>query len=326
MQQHGRIGTIKQQTGNDSVVIGQTGIGQNTCLARQTDHFRADKGFDRIALIDLTDGARRDHQPLVAGDRDPVRIDCRGATGNAVVGPDKTCNKRRLRFVIQFLGRAQLFKPAMVHHGNVVRQHQGLRLVVCDVDKSGAKSGLQLLELDLHVLAQFQIKRTQRFIEQQQGGFQYQAAGNGHTLLLPARELVDPLVLGTGQADAFQHVADAAFDLILGDTAAGQTIANVVAHVHHRKQGQMLEHHVDRAPVRRHAVHGLATNQNIPKVRTQKTRDHAQQRCFSATRWPEDREEAAPLDTERQIVDGAKSTVVFGNMDSLKIGLRRSKC
>ena len=39
-----------------------------------------------------------------------------------------------------------------------------------DVDKGGAEGGLQLLELDLHVLAQLEIQCAQRLIEQQERG------------------------------------------------------------------------------------------------------------------------------------------------------------
>jgi len=67
-----------------------------------------------------------------------------------------------------------------------------------------------------------------------------------------------------------------------GDTAARQAVTDVLADRHHREQRQMLKHHVDRPLVGWHAVHGLAANADVARIRAQKARNHAQQRGFSA--------------------------------------------
>ena len=81
--------------------------------------------------------------------------------------PTKAGDKRRLRFVVERLWRAELLETPGVHHRHLVGKHQRLGLVVRDVDEGGAERRLQLLQLDLHVLAQFQVERAQRFVEQQ---------------------------------------------------------------------------------------------------------------------------------------------------------------
>ncbi len=45
------------------------------------------------------------------------------------------------------------------------------------------------LDLDLHMLAQLLVERAERFVHQDDRGLVDEAAGKGHALLLPAREL-----------------------------------------------------------------------------------------------------------------------------------------
>jgi hypothetical protein len=117
----------------------------------------------------------------------------------------------------------------MVHHGDAVRQYQGFRLVVRDVHEGRAEGCLQLLELDLHVFAQLQIKGSQRFIEQQQCRLEHQAAGDRHALALSARELFDALVRGAGKPDTLEYRRGTARALGARNTAARQSEGDVLA-------------------------------------------------------------------------------------------------
>ena len=124
---------------------------------------------------------------------------------DAVVRADEAGHERRLRSVVQILRRAQLFEASMTHDADVIGQHQRLGLIVGDVDEGRAEGGLQLLQFDLHVLAQLEIERTQRFVEQQQGRLEHQAARDGDALPLAARQLIDAFARRTAQAHALQH-------------------------------------------------------------------------------------------------------------------------
>jgi hypothetical protein len=101
----------------------------------------------------------------------------------------------------------------------VIGQHERLRLVVRDVDERRAEIRLQLLQLDLHVLAQLEVERAQRLVEQQQRGLEHEAPRDRHPLLLAARQLVDALALRAGKADPLQHRLDARRDLRARDAA-----------------------------------------------------------------------------------------------------------
>ena len=58
-----------------------------------------------------------------------------------------------------------------------------------------AERALQLLQLDLQLLAQLAVERAQRLVEQQDVGLEDDGAGQRHALLLAARELRRPAIL-----------------------------------------------------------------------------------------------------------------------------------
>ena len=142
-----------------------------------------------------------------------VAVAARDAAGDAVVGADEAGDEGRGGLVVELLRRAELLEAAAVHDGDVIGQHQRLGLIVGDVDEGGAERGLQLLEFDLHVLAQLQIERAERLVEQQQRRLEHHAARDRDALTLAAGELIDALVSGAGQADALEHGLGAALAL-----------------------------------------------------------------------------------------------------------------
>ena len=75
-----------------------------------------------------------------------------------------------------------------------------------DIDEGDVHIALQPFQLQLHLLAQLEVQRAQRLIQQQDLGFVDQAAGNGHALLLAARHLGDAAALKAFQAHHFQHI------------------------------------------------------------------------------------------------------------------------
>ena len=85
------------------------------------------------------------------------------------------------------LGRcSHLFDLALIEHRDPVAHRQRLFLVMRDEDKGDAHLLLDVLEFHLHLLAQFQIQRAQRLIQQQHFGMIDQGACQGYTLPLSA--------------------------------------------------------------------------------------------------------------------------------------------
>jgi hypothetical protein len=64
--------------------------------------------------------------------------------------------------VIQSLWASYLPKPPRVYHSDIVGHHERLCLVMSDLEKCRLELVLKLLQLNLHVLSQFQIQRPQK--------------------------------------------------------------------------------------------------------------------------------------------------------------------
>ena len=193
-----------------------------------------------------------------------------------------------------------------------------------DVEKCRSKVRLKRLQFDFHLLAQLQIKRTQRLVEQQDVGLQHHAAGDGHALLLAARKLVHPALLHTGEADAFEHFADLAGNDVLRLAPAPQAIADVLLDAHHREQCEMLEHHVHGALVGRGVEDRAVLDQNVTRRWLKKPGDHPHDRGLAAAGGTEDREERALRHFEADVVDRRHVAEHLHQVDALQIRQRHA--
>ena len=80
---------------------------------------------------------------------------------------DEAGDELGLRLLVHLRRRADLLDPALVEHGDAVAHRERLFLVVRDVDERDAEVALQRLQEDLHLLAQLQVERAERLVEQQ---------------------------------------------------------------------------------------------------------------------------------------------------------------
>ena len=108
--------------------------------------------------------------------------------------------------LVDLLGDGDLLDDAAVHDRDPVGHRQRLLLVVGDVDERDPDLLLDPLELDLQALAELQVERAERLVEEQDLRQVDDGAGESDALLLAAGELVglpvrlvpepDPLELG----------------------------------------------------------------------------------------------------------------------------------
>ena len=98
--------------------------------------------------------------------RRPVRR-CGDVAGQDVGGADEAGDEGGGRALVDLLGRADLLDAALVEHGDAVAHAERLVLVVGDEDEGDADLALDRLQLDLHLLAQLEVERAQRLVQQQ---------------------------------------------------------------------------------------------------------------------------------------------------------------
>ena len=169
----------------------------------------------------------------------------------------------------------------------------------------------------MHLRAQFGVERRQRFIQQQNLWPHYQAARQRHTLPLTAGHLVRHPLAKSAQLYQLQRFFDAGFNVAAPDARDFQAIADIVGHAEMREHGIALKYHINRALVRRNPGHILPVDQYLPFGRQFKSRDHPQQRRFTAARWTKQHKKLASHNIQRDIVHRNHLAETLGHIANL---------
>ena len=121
---------------------------------------------------------------------------------------DEVRDEPRRRPVVDLARRADLLDPPVVHDGDAGRHRHRLLLVVRDVDERRADVAVDLRELDLQPLAQLQVERAERLVEQEHGGPVDERPCHRDALLLPARELAGKALAEALEPDERERLLD----------------------------------------------------------------------------------------------------------------------
>ena len=239
---------------------------------------------------------------------------------------DEVGDEARARPFIDVGRRPDLDDLAVVENGDAIGHRQRFALVVGDEDEGDAELLLQRLQLLLHLLAELEVERAERLVEQQHLGPVHQRAGKRHALALAAGKLRRTALLVSGELDHGERVFRLGLALGLGHTLDPETIGDVLADRHVRKQRVVLEHRVDVALVGRHAFGGFAEDLDMTLVRLLEAGNETQAGRLARARGAEHGEELALGDVERDAVDGpdrAEVTTDIDESNGRRHGLRR---
>jgi hypothetical protein len=88
---------------------------------------------------------------------------------------------------------------------------------VGDVDERDPDLALDALELELHLLAELEIERAERLVEEQDARVVDERAGERDALLLATRELLRLPALATREVDELEDLEDPSAPLLLLD-------------------------------------------------------------------------------------------------------------
>ena len=245
--------------------------------------------------------------------------------GEQVGGPDEAGDEHARRLPVDLLGGADLLDPAAAHHGDPVAHRERLVLVVGDEDEGDPDLALDSLEFELHRLAQLEVERRQRLVEQERARHVDQRTGECDALLLATRQLIRASAGELSQLHDVEHFLGAPDGVRFVDLLGAQAERHVVEHRHVREQGVLLEHGVDVALMRRHIGDVAALEQNATTRRLFEAGDHLEQRRLAAARRSEQREELASPNREIGSLDGDERAefLAHGVEDDDVVGLRR---
>ena len=179
-----------------------------------------------------------------------------------------------------------------------------------DVDDRHAEALVQTLELVLHLLAQLLVEGAERLVHEDESRVEDERARQRDPLLLPARELRRQPLLEALPADTMATARSTRSAISSRPTPTHlQRKGDVLGDAHMRKQGIVLEHDADVAPVRRHARDRPAVEQDLPRRRGLEPGQHHQGGRLAGAGRPQKGEELARHDVEVEIAHDARHTV-----------------
>src|SRR5580692_6930901 len=190
-----------------------------------------------------------------------------------------------------------------------------------DIDEGDAQAAVQALDLQLQILTQLLVERAERLVHQQHGWIEDDRTRDRDALLLAAGELLGKARLVAGELDEIEHTPDMLVDLWLWHAALPEREADVLRHRQMRKQGVVLEHHADVAPIGRGVRHHRAADQDVARRRLLEAGDHHERRGLAGAGRAQEGDELAGLDIEAQIVDRA---ILVEGLDDMAERYRRA--
>ena len=208
--------------------------------------------------------------------------------------------------LVDRLGVGDLLDHAAVHHRDAVGHRQRLLLVVRHVDERDADVALDALQLDLQLLAELQVERAERLVEQQHGRAVHERARERDALLLAARELRRPALCLGAEADALELLGNAPLDLVLVHLLALKAERHVLLDAAVREQRVALEDGVGGTLEGGQPGHVVAVEQDAALGGVLEARDHTQRRGLPASRRPQHGEELAARDVHLHLAHGCE--------------------
>ena len=159
---------------------------------------------------------------------------------------------------------------------------------------------LNFAEKQTHLLAQICVQRRQRFVHQQNFGFDHQSAGQRDPLALPPAECVGRALCKCAQAHALQIGIHLGLDLGLALFACAETISDVVKNALVREQRIVLKHQTGVALVRHDMGHVPFAEKDLALLRKDETGNGPQHGGLAASAWPEQGEELPGRNRKRK--------------------------
>jgi hypothetical protein len=162
---------------------------------------------------------------------------------------------------------------------------------------------VQACEVGADTHAQVGVEVRKRLVHQGDLRPTSDRASHGDTLTLPSRERPGAAIEEVVEPEELGYLVDAAVDLVLRRLADAKAIAQVLAHVHVRVEGVVLEHHGDVATSRLDVGDVAFAEVDRALVHRLEARDHPQQRRLAAAGGPDEHHELTALDRKADPVD-----------------------
>jgi len=186
-----------------------------------------------------------------------------------------------------------------------------------DIDEGDAGLVLQPFQLGLHLLAQLEVQRAQRLVQQQHARLVHHRPGQGHALALAAGKLGRLAPAKPRQPHGGQRRLRLPARLRLGHLPRPQPISHVLGQGEVRKQRVILKHGVHRPREGRQAGDILAIEPDAPGIRALEPGDQPQRGGLARAGGAEQGEKLPRLHREIEPRQRHRAAIGFG--DALKL-------
>ena len=207
------------------------------------------------------------------------------------------------RGLVYLGGAVELLDAAAVDHRYAVGERHRLALVVRHVHERDPDLVVDRVELEKHVLAQLEVERGERLVQEQDLRAVDEGPRYRDTLLLAARKLVRILPRMLAHLYHVEYGVDLLLDLLLRKLREPERERDVVPDRHRREEGVVLKHRVDAALVRRKVGDVPAFEVDAPGIGLFKAAEHPEERRLAAAGRTEKREKLPLFDGKRDVVD-----------------------
>jgi len=208
-----------------------------------------------------------------------------------------------------------LYQTPFAHHCNAVTEQDCLFLIVSDTERGDAALPLQVKDHLPHVLTEVSVKVGEGLIKEQHRWFGRQGARERNALLLPAGQAVRPPFGKLAQLHPVKHSAGHWLPLIPGDTAHPQPETNILHYGHERKEQVVLEYHRRAALLDWNTADAPIAKPYDSTVRLEQTADEFEQRRLAAAGGPDQTEQLAGVECQRDPIDCCVFSPRIGERD-----------
>ncbi len=244
------------------------------------------------------------------------------AAVDQVRDPDEARHELGGRPLVDLDGCSDLLDLSPVHDGQPVAHGERLLLVVGHVEERDPDLLLDPFQLGLHLLAQLQVERPERLVEQEELRLVHDRPCQRHALALAPGQLERLAPAETGEPDHLEHALGPLSPLRLGYFADLEAVLHVLGHAQVGEERVVLEDGVHVACVGRLPCHVHPAELDSAAVRTLEARDDPQQGRLARAGGTEHREELTFGDLEVDAVGGQHVPVALAQRREAHGGAR----
>jgi hypothetical protein len=190
----------------------------------------------------------------------------------------------------------------------------GFLLIMRHIDGCDAYFFLEIANHLAHFKTKFCIQIRERFIHQKNIRFDNEGPGQSHPLLLTSRQAFRHPIFIVMNLHQLQELIGCLLYLRFWEFPVFQPEFYILLNRVVRKNGIVLENHTDVSPADFHFIDASFIKEKGSPLNGVESRNHPQQGCLAASRWPQKGKEFLVFNIEGQVWNNRVFPVLFNGI------------